>query len=114
MRGMRKLLLVALLLATPLAAQLEKPVVLRLAGMDDVEVRKNVAYDGERKLDFYRPRGAGVVPVVIFLNGAGRPDLKDWGQYTSWPRLVAARGMAAISYETAGNDFAEEKIARLR
>lgn len=113
MRGMRKLLL-ALLLATPAFAQLEDTVVLKLAGMDDVDVRKNVAYDGERKLDFYRPRTAATVPLVIFLNGVGRPDLKEWGQYTSWPRLVAARGMAAISYETSGNDVAAQTDALLR
>jgi dienelactone hydrolase len=110
---MRKLLF-ALLLATPLAAQLEKPVVLRIAGMDDVDVRKNIVYDADRKLDFYRPRTSTTVPLVIFLNGVGRPDLKDWGQYTSWPRLVAARGMAAISYETSGNDVAAQTDALLR
>ena len=110
---MRKLLL-ALVLATPIYAQLEKPVVLRLAGMDDVDVRKNVAYDGERTLDFYRPKGTATVPLVIFLNGVGVPDLKDWGQYTSWPRLVAARGMAAISYQTAGNDVAPQTEALLK
>jgi dienelactone hydrolase len=110
---MRKLLLL-LLLAMPLAAQLEKPVVLRLDGMDSVDVRKNVAYDGERKLDFYRPANAATVPLVIFLNGVGRPDLKEWGQYTSWPRLAAARGMAAISYETSGRDVAPQTDALLR
>lgn len=111
---MRKLLFVLLAAALPLSAQLEKPVVLRLAGMDDVEVRKDIAYDGERKLDFYRPKGNAIVPLVIFLNGVGRPDLKDWGQYTSWPRLAAARGMAAISYQTTGNDVAPQTDALLR
>lgn len=98
----------------PLAAQLEQTVVLRIDGMDKVDVRKNIPYDGERKLDFYRPAGAATVPLVIFLNGVGRPDLKEWGQYTSWPRLVAARGMAAISYETSGNDVAPQTDALLR
>lgn len=107
-------LLVLLLIAMPLAAQLEKPVVLRIAGMDDVNVRKDVVYDADRKLDFYRPKGNAAVPLVIFLNGVGRPDLKNWGQYTSWPRLVAARGMAAISYETTGNDVAPQTHALLR
>jgi dienelactone hydrolase len=100
---MRKLLAI-LLFATPLAAQLERPVVVRLPGMEDVDVRKNIAYDGALKLDLYRPRNAGgVLPLVIFLNGVGRPDLKEWGQYTSWPRLAAMRGMAAIAHETSGN-----------
>ena len=113
MGGMRRLL-VLLFFALPLAAQLEKPVVLRLAGMDDADVRTNIVYDGNRKLDFYRPKGSATVPLVIFLNGVGRPDLKNWGQYRSWPRLVAARGMAAISYETTGNDVAPQTDALLR
>src|SRR5688500_5302164 len=105
MRRMRKLVLV-LLLAAPLQAQLDRTVVLKLPGMDAVDVWKNIAYDGERKLDLYRPQGDKVLPLVIFLNGVGRPDLKEWGQYTSWPRLVAARGMAAITHETSGTDVA--------
>ena len=52
---------------------------LRLAGMDKVDVRKNIAYDGERKLDFYRPRNAATVPLVIFLNGVGRPRSEGVG-----------------------------------
>ena len=113
MRAMRKLLL-ALALATPLLAQQEKPVVLKLPGMENVEVRRNLVYDGEHKLDFYRPKTANVVPLVIFLNGVARPDLKDWGQYTTWPRLAGVRGMAAISYETTGNDAGPQTDALLR
>src|SRR5687768_17940222 len=82
--------------------------------MDDVDVRKNVTYDGELELDFYRPKSATTVPLVIFLNGVGRPDLKEWGQYTSWPRLVATRGMAAIAHETSGDDAAKQADALLR
>ena len=110
---MRKLLL-ALLLAAPLQAQLDRTVVLKLPGMDAVEVRKNIAFDGERKLDLYGPKGEQKVPLVIFLNGVGRPDLKEWGQYTSWPRLVATRGMAAIAHETSGDDAAKQADALLR
>lgn len=105
MPAMRKLALAVILLAASSAfAQLEAPAVLKLQGMEKVDVRANVRYDGERTFDLYLPNGAnGVLPVVIFINGVGRPDLKNWGQYTSWPRLVAVRGMAAISYQTEGD-----------
>jgi len=113
---MLKLLLPALLLlASALQAQLNPPAVLKVPGMESVEVRKNVVYDGERKLDLYRPKGAKKnLPLVIFLNGVARPELKEWGQYTSWPRLVATRGMAAISHETSGEDVAKQADALLR
>jgi tetratricopeptide (TPR) repeat protein len=94
---MRHLLLV-LLFALPVLAQTEEPVVLKLPGMDRVEVRKDIAY-GEHKLDLYRPANAkGALPVVIFVNGIDRAELKEWGQYTSWPRLAAVRGMAAVTH----------------
>lgn len=111
----RNLLLALLLLAVPVQAQLDRTAVLKPPGMESVEVRKNVAYDGERKLDLYRPKNAQQkLPLVIFLNGVGRPDLKEWGQYTSWPRLVAARGMAAIAHETSGDDLPKQVDALLR
>jgi tetratricopeptide (TPR) repeat protein len=112
---MQKLLLLALFFAAPLRAQLNPPAVLKVAGMESVEVRKNIAYDGERKLDLYRPKGAQKnLPVVIFLNGVARPELKEWGQYTSWPRLVATRGLAAIAHETSGDDVSKQADALLR
>lgn len=98
---MRRLLF-ALLIAAPLQAQLERTAVLKLPGMESVEVRKDIVYDGDRKLDLYRPKGDKTLPLVIFLNGVGVRELKEWGQYTSWPRLAAVRGMAAITYETTG------------
>jgi acetyl esterase/lipase len=109
MRRMRTLAL-ALLFALPLAAQvdvLRDVVVLKTAGTDAVEVRKDIRYGGEHAFDLYRPpKSNAALPLVIFLNGVGRPELKNWGQYTSWPRLVATRGAAAISYSTAGDDAA--------
>lgn len=104
-------LLVALLLAAPLYAQLERPIVVRAEAK---AVRRNIVYDGERKFDLYRPNATETLPLVIFLNGVGRPDLKEWGQYTSWPALIAARGMAAISYETSGSDVLAQTEALLK
>lgn len=108
---MRKLLTAALMLvaATALAQDpLAQTVVLKLPGMEQAEVRKDIVYDGTRKLDLYRPpKVAGALPVVLFINGVGAPNFKEWGQYTSWPRLVASKGLAAISYQTEGDSAAQ-------
>jgi dienelactone hydrolase len=111
---MRALAIVCLL-TLPLSAQiLPETVVLKLPGMEKAEVRKDIGYDGDRKLDLYRPVGAtGALPVVVFLNGVARPDLKEWGQYTSWPRLVAAKGMAAVTHQTSGDDVPRQIDALL-
>lgn len=121
---MRKLAIALALLAAPAYAQpvdvLRDVVVLKVPGMESVDVRKDIKYGGDRKLDLYLPPDAkGSLPVVVFVNGVGQPALKEWGQYTSWPRLVATRGIAAISYETTGNDAAtltqtEELLKYLR
>lgn len=74
--------------------------------MDGVEVRADLAYKtvGEANLlsDVYRPRSSEPLPVVVFVHGDGPPemlaDAKDWGQYTSWGRLVAASGLAGVTF----------------
>lgn len=107
--------------AVPAAAQqnlLAQPVVYKLPGMEKTEVRRDVVYktegDQQFKLDLYLPPDtpAGArLPVVVFINGVGDPPaasgvpkVKEWGQYTSWPRLVAASGMAAVTYESRGQE----------
>lgn len=106
-------LLSSIVLASAVLAQSETAV-LKLPGMEKVDVRAGLRYDGERTLDLYRPPNSkDVLPLVIFVNGVGLPDLKDWGQYTSWPRLVAARGMAAIAYQTNGDGAAAQTAALL-
>lgn len=76
-------------------------------------MRTNIAYDGDLKLDLYRPSEVDVLPVVIFVNGVALRALKEWGQYTSWPRLVATRGIAAITYQTVSGDSAEAETEAL-
>jgi acetyl esterase/lipase len=81
-------------------------VALRVPGMDDVEVVRDLTYRSEPDLlaDLYRPAGSspGRWPVVVFVHGDGPPDVlataKEWGQYTSWGRLTAASGLAAITF----------------
>jgi dienelactone hydrolase len=80
--------------------------------MDRATIQRDVTYktDGgaQLKMDVYHPANVSKdarLPVVIFVNGVGDPQpptlkLKEWGQYTTWPRLVAATGLAAITYES--------------
>ncbi|HEX5707590.1 MAG TPA: hypothetical protein VFX96_09860 [Pyrinomonadaceae bacterium] len=90
-----------------------RPIVPTHPDMARVEVRRDITYKtvGTEALKFhlYAPPGTkqdARLPVVIFVNGVGDPPagtgpkFKEWGQYTGWPRLVAATtGLAAISYD---------------
>lgn len=99
------------LVSAPLAASAQgNPVVLEHPDARDVVVEPGVVYarhgDERLTLDLYRPPDAGsTVPAVVFVlafpdSTMGVP-LKDYGQYTSWARLVAAEGMVGVVYEVA-------------
>jgi dienelactone hydrolase len=82
-----------------------QPIVLRVPGMDSVNVQRNLDYgsgDQALRMDVYRPMGVGPWPVVVFVHGEGEPEqlrqAKDWGQFTSWGRLAAAHGMVAVTF----------------
>jgi len=87
-----------------------------LPGAGDVRVAPDVTYKtaGGRTLQmsvYYPPKKAAageLLPVVVFVNGVGdRPDtmkVREWGQYRSWPRLVAASGLAAATFDARGGD----------
>lgn len=95
-------------------------VVYRIPAMDKVTVERDVAYKkttGETlSVDLYYPPGykpGRALPAVLFLNGVGNaPDsrVKEWGQYRSWPRLVAARGMIGISMDSRSGDANAEDL----
>ncbi|MEQ1762044.1 MAG: tetratricopeptide repeat protein [Pyrinomonadaceae bacterium] len=75
----------------------------------NVTVKKDVTYLKDDRstlgIDIYAPPGmkAGEKrPAVIFLNAIGdNPSgkVKEWGIYSSWPRLIAAHGMIGISMD---------------
>lgn len=75
--------------------------------MATVRVTKNVTYmkSGTRELqvDIALPKAAkDPLPAVVFLNAIGDrlPDrLKEWGIYSTWPKLIAASGMAGVSMD---------------
>lgn len=80
-------------------------------------VRKGIVYspgaDAEQSLSFdlYTPpdfRSDRRLPVVVFVNGVGYRDLKDWNQYTGWARAVATEQLAAVTYQATSNRAADE------
>ncbi len=80
------------------------PVVVSVPGMDETRVVRGIRYagDGDRTLtlDVTYPKGAARArwPAVVFVNGVGG-RLNDWEIYRSWARLVAAHGLAAVTFE---------------
>lgn len=83
------------------------PVVYRLPGMEKVRVLSNLKYSNVENphllMDVYTPPDLNIGeqrPVVMFIHGGAgaqyRP--KDWGIYQSWGRLIAAAGMAAVTF----------------
>jgi acetyl esterase/lipase len=107
---------------TPQARIAAQRIVYNVPGMDAVTIRRDETYRtaGGRALtmDIYYPSPAprdGAWPAVIFVTGfpdAGAQRMfgrkfKDMGSYVSWAQLVAASGMAAITYE---NDAPAEDV----
>jgi dienelactone hydrolase len=102
------------LLAAPAVAQRPDPrkmgVVFTLAGTESVRVRANLPYKGELTMDLYSPPSAPAgarLPAVVFVNGIGAPELKDWKVYQDWGRLVAASGMVGINYQSRQDPAAD-------
>ena len=86
-----------------------------LAGVKDVIAKKNIPYlktiDSSLKLDIYYPPRFDFkrkIPLIVFVFGytnegqlkTAKHQLRLWSPYTSWCKVVAASGMAAIVYET--------------
>jgi hypothetical protein len=93
----------------------KRVIVYRVPAMDAVTVRRDVAYRvdaaGPLTMDLYHPPGTNPgekLPAVILVLGYSDRGaeamfgckFKDMGAYTSWARLLAASGLAAIAYST--------------
>ncbi len=80
-----------------------KDVALQIPGMHRAQAQRNLVYAAGRRLDVYRPAGAGGrrLPAVLFIHGSGGPDVKDAGVYVGWGQLAAASGLAGV---VVGND----------
>lgn len=90
-----------------MAELVNRPVVYKVPGMDQVRVRKDLAYketsDANVRMDVYTPPGLAAGerrPAVLFIHGGARTEYrpKDWGVYQSWGRLVGASGMVAVIF----------------
>ena len=87
-----------------------KQVVYRIQGMDDVPVRRDIAYkttaEGALLMDIYYPPAATPgtrVPLVVIILGFPDPQSggRMFGPLTSWARLIAMSGIAAAIYGTS-------------
>jgi len=106
---MRGLMLLPLLLATRLAAQVpawfNRPVVLP-TDITQVEIREGIDYKARPALhiglDVYRPKTASPVPAVILVHGGPTASLpveaRTSGQLRSLGRILASHGLAAITF----------------
>lgn len=92
----------------------QQPVVLTLPNTDKVTVQRDTTFKTdngtELKMDIYYPPAfkAGKLPVVIFVNGVGSLELKDWRQYVDWGKLTAVSGMIAITHQSRNTDVAAD------
>lgn len=84
-----------------------RAVVYRAAGADGVKVRREVEYAAGLTADIYYPPDSESAAPAVFIV-AGFPDegfaahvgrrFKEMGSSVSWARLMAAEGLAAVTY----------------
>lgn len=89
------------------------PAVYSVPGMEKAEIRRDIVYQtvaGEKsplelKFDLYRPPDGApgkLVPAVILISGGGAEnapyDWRDGGVFQSYGRILAASGLAGISF----------------
>jgi dienelactone hydrolase len=83
-------------------------IVLPVPADADIEVIRNEVATGPDgsaiPFNVYRPAESGPPrPIVVIVHGDAEPETlvgaKDWGQFSSWARLVASRGMIGITFD---------------
>lgn len=87
---------------------------LKLPGMENVILKNDIPYQtnpaSTQRIDVYYPPKfdfKSKIPAIIFISGCADSSViklvgstfRKWSAYTSWCKLVAASGMAAIVYE---------------
>jgi acetyl esterase/lipase len=97
-----------------------KPALYEVEGMDKVRVDKDITYkivDGvDLKMDLYRPAGTDAPrPVVVLVQGGSSFDFliknaKDWRLFTSYGKILAASGLAAIAFNRRGESRNYEMV----
>jgi acetyl esterase/lipase len=100
------MILLALLLAATEPNPVMRPLVLKVAGTENVHVLRDVAYEqtprGPQLADVYLPlKKSPKRPIAIFIHGGVPPDVprpKSWGFYESWGRTIAASGFVGVVF----------------
>jgi acetyl esterase/lipase len=72
-------------------------------GMDAVRVERDLVFrtigDTQLKADIYSPAKPGTYPVVLLVSGGAVHDWRTAAFYTSFARVLAAEGVAAVSFD---------------
>lgn len=90
------------------------PVIVSEPGMRDVTVKKGT-WGAGLAYEVTRPAGlapGAKAPAVVFVNGVGLP-IHEWEIYRSWARLVAAHGMAGITFDSKARGDSSDVAAFL-
>jgi acetyl esterase/lipase len=79
------------------------PVFYSLPGMDAVRLERDIVFrtvgDTSLKADIYLPAARGTYPVVLLVSGGSVNDWRTAAFYTSFARVLAAEGMAAVNFD---------------
>lgn len=100
-----RLFLLSLLFSGKAFTQTE-PLVYQEPGTEKITAQRQIyrtVNDTTLHFDLYLPVGrpAGEkVPLVVFVNGVGALDMPEWRVYQDWARLVANRGLAAVTFQS--------------
>ncbi len=86
-------------------------IVYDIPGQNDVILKKDIPYQNDLKMDIYYPprfdfqkKLPAVIIVLGYTDEAGKKllgsEFRSYVQFTSWCRIIAASGLAAITYQS--------------
>jgi dienelactone hydrolase len=88
--------------------------------MKKVIIKEKITYrnvnDTALSFDIYYPPSFNFkkgLPLVIFNNGVGGMEIPRWGIYKDWAKLIAAKGMIAVNYQSRNGRTLEDGEALL-
>jgi acetyl esterase/lipase len=107
---MRGVVAVVMVLIAPGAAErqappdlMKIPVFYSVPGMDAARVERDIVFrtagDTALKADIYLPAARGTYPVVLLVSGGAVNDWRTAAFYTSFARVLAAQGVAAVNFD---------------
>jgi acetyl esterase/lipase len=79
------------------------PIYYSVPGTETVRVEREIVFstagDMRLKADIYLPATRGTYPVVLLVSGGSVDDWRTAAFYTSFARVLAAEGVAAVSFD---------------